>query len=71
MLSFEEEAAMADEWKIGDRFLLRSGRAVGTVIGVAPDHLTVQYDDGSSAEVDPRDILHNVKPPPDPDEEDD
>jgi preprotein translocase subunit YajC len=62
---------MSDEWKIGDRFLLRSGRAVGTVIGVGKDRIKIQYDDGKVAEVDPRDILHNVTPPPDPDEEDD
>lgn len=57
------------EWKVGDRFILRSGRAVGTVIGVARDEITVRYDDGRTATVHPLDILKNVKPPPDPDEE--
>ena len=59
------------EWKVGDRFLLRSGRAVGTVIGVGKDKITVQYDNGRIEEVDRLDILHNVKPPPDPEEEED
>lgn len=62
---------MPDEWKIGDRFLLRSGRAVGSVIGVNKDRIKIQYDDGQIEEVNPLDILHNVKPEPDPDEEDD
>jgi hypothetical protein len=61
---------MSGEWKVGDRFLLRSGRAVGTVIGVSQDHIKIQYDNGKVEDVDPMDILHNVKPPPDPDEED-
>jgi hypothetical protein len=61
---------MSDEWKVGDRFLLRSGRAVGVVIGVSQDRIKVQYDNGQVADVDPRDILHNVKLEPDPDEED-
>ena len=59
------------EWKVGDRFLLRSGLAVGTIIGVGRDKIKVRYDDGGIADVDPLDILHNVKPPPDPDEEND
>ena len=59
------------EWKVGDRFLLRSGRAVGTVIGVGKDKLTVRYDDGQIEAVDPRDILKNIKPPPYPEEEED
>ena len=59
------------EWKVGDRFLLRSGRAVGTVIGVGKDRITIRYDDGQIDTVDPRDILRNVKPPPDPEEEED
>ena len=62
---------MPDEWKIGDRFLLRSGRAVGAVIGVSKDRSQIQHGNGQLAEVDPRDILHNVKPLPDPAEEDD
>ncbi len=62
---------MSDEWKAGDRFLLRNGRAVGNVIRVDKDRITVQYDNGDIEEVNPIDILHNVKPEPDPDEEDD
>ena len=58
------------KWKVGDRFVLRSGRAVGTVIGVGKGEITVQYDDGRIDKVDPLDILKNVKPPPDPEEED-
>jgi preprotein translocase subunit YajC len=61
---------MANDWKVGDRFLLRSGRAVGTVIGVSQDRIKIQYDNGNVEEVNPIDILHNVKPEPDPDEED-
>lgn len=59
------------EWKVGDRFLLRSGRTVGTVIGVGKDKITVRYDDGQMEAVDPRDILRNGKPPPYPEEEED
>jgi len=59
------------EWKAGDRFLLRSGRGVGTVIGVGRDTVTVRYDDGQVEELDPIDILRNVKPPPDPEEDED
>ena len=62
---------MSNDWKVGDRFLLRSGRAVGNVISVSQDRITVQYDNGQIDELDPIDILHNVKPEPDPDEEDD
>ena len=62
---------MTSEWKVGDRFLLRSGRAVGNVIGIKPDRITVQYDDGTVEDVKPVDILHNVKPPEDDDEKDD
>lgn len=58
------------DWKVGDRFILRSGRSVGTVIGVGQGEITVRYDDGHVGKVDPLDILRNVKPPPDPDEED-
>ena len=61
---------MSNDWKAGDRFLLRSGRAVGNVIGVSADWITVQYDNGQVEELKPIDILHNVKPEPDPDEED-
>jgi hypothetical protein len=61
---------MSNDWKVGDRFLLRSGRAVGTVIGVNKDRIKIQYDNGHIEEVNPIDILHNVKPEPDPDEED-
>jgi hypothetical protein len=57
------------EWKVGDRFILRSGRAVGTIIGVARDAITVKYDNGQIEKVHPLDILKNVKPPPDPEEE--
>ena len=57
------------EWKVGDRFLLRSGRAVGTVIGVGKNELTVRYYDGRIEKIDPIDVLKNVKPAPDPDEE--
>jgi hypothetical protein len=59
------------EWKVGDRFLLRSGRGVGTVIGVGKDKVTVQYNDGQVEELDPIDILRNVKPSPDPEEAED
>jgi hypothetical protein len=57
------------EWKVGDRFLLRSGLGVGTVIGIGKDKVTVRYDDGQVEELDPIDILRNVKPPTDPEEE--
>jgi hypothetical protein len=59
------------EWKVGDRFILRTGRAVGTIVGVGQDTLTDRYDDGRIEVVDPLDILRNVKPPPYPDEEED
>jgi transcription elongation factor GreA-like protein len=57
------------DWQIGDRFLLRSGWGVGTVIGVGQDKIKVRFDDGQVKEVDPLDILHNVKPPEDEDED--
>ena len=59
------------EWKAGERFILRPGRAVGTMIGVGKDAITVRYDDGRIAQVDPLGILKNVKPPPDPEEDED
>jgi hypothetical protein len=62
---------MPNEWKAGDRFLLRSGRAVGNVIAVGEERITVQYDNGLIDELNPIDLLHNVKPEPDPDEEED
>jgi 16S rRNA (adenine(1408)-N(1))-methyltransferase len=67
----DQGGQLMSEWKAGDRFILRSGRAVGTVIGVGKDAITVRYDDGRVAQVDPLDILKNVKPPPDPEEDED